>query len=229
VHMLRPLLVLVALMLVLPATAQARAPWTAPDVPVHWVPCPEGGVIGGIQVGGCYANGVIYVDPATPDPMFALWHERGHVIDAQRLSPGERNRFRNLVMRAQDTTGAFASMPWLARQAGEAPQASPGEFFADAYATCSLRQLPNSGDFSIGYGYMPSTNESAQAICSFISRASSSSSRPTPGTAARQPRRTQRSQSRPAQKTQRAASRAYRRAALSSEVRALRYARRARR
>jgi hypothetical protein len=129
VHMLRPLLVLVALMLVLPATAQARAPWTAPDVPVHWVPCPEGGVIGGIQVGGCYANGVIYVDPATPDPMFALWHERGHV-----------------------------------------------------------------------------------------SRASSSSSRPTPGTAARPRRRTQRSRSRPARQSRRASSRAYRRAALRSEL-----------
>jgi hypothetical protein len=227
--MFRPLLVLIAVAGLLIGAAPAQASWPIPNVPVQWVPCPEGNIIEGVRVGGCYTGGVIYVDPSLPDQTFALWHERGHVLDEQQINAGERNRFRHLVMQAQSTTVAFASESWLIRQAGEAPKSSPGELFADAYATCSLQQLPNSGDFAVAYGYMPSTNESAQAICSFIDRAtvspaSSKSSRQSPGTGSQRQRQTRRSESRPARLKQRASWRSYRRAALRFEARALRYA-----
>jgi hypothetical protein len=67
-----------------------------------------------------------------------------------------------------------------------------------------------------------------QVLARRLSRASSSSSRPTPESVARRPRRTQRLRSRLAQRRQRAASRAYRRAVLRSEAQALRHAKRAR-
>ena len=161
----------VALLVGLTGTAQAKLRWPIPHVLVVMASCPA---ISDSQVGGCYDGGTLYIDPSRPDPTFTLWHERGHAIDAQRLSAGERHRFRRLLVEVGAAHIAFATGGWLLRQAGEAPVASPGEFFADAYANCSMHHRPVNGTWSAAYGYMPRNNKATTKVCRFIRRAGQS-------------------------------------------------------
>jgi hypothetical protein len=131
-----------------PARADVPLPWT---FTVHNAPCPDGG-------GDCAyaATAQIYVEDGDP---FALWHEIGHVFDAQRLSDRDRGWFERKLR----LTG-----PWTSGTGLDGLR-SPSEWFADAYAACALGLSPDHGVWVVAYGYDPPARRH-RAICRAIRR-----------------------------------------------------------
>lgn len=124
---------------------------------------------------GCFDGTTIHL--SADARRWTLEHERGHVMDAERLTDAQR--------------AAFSSLPWVRRSvepdAGWYGYDESGayfygyaEVFADAYATCRLRRLPQprprhgvivgKGDRMGTYGYDPGTNNRQRRTCRRIAR-----------------------------------------------------------
>jgi hypothetical protein len=163
--------------------------------------------------------------PAEIENQHALFmHEVFHVLDLIELRGrgGYRQEFQRIMHYPQLGDRCWTQCGFI----------TDSEIAADAYALCATRPhvMPRDHPYK-GYGKYKPTDSQHERVCQLLdvrlSPASSSSSRPTPGTAGRPQHRTQRSRSRPAHRSRRAAWRASRRAALRSEAQALRHAQRA--
>jgi hypothetical protein len=175
--MFRPLLVLAALLLVLPASAQARQHIARPPLPqpmpqIITSECPGDADAGGCYIGAgeadingrAYAHGAAYTVDGN---RFAVLHELGHAYDATMMDAGERNRFARLAGMndllwtwSDDVNGA------LVQGSG-----TPAERFADAYAACRMALVVGSGHtWWTSYGYLPTARQHRR-ICKTIARA----------------------------------------------------------
>lgn len=119
--------------------------------------CPDGGA------GSCATAEDIYLAPGAS--RFQLWHERGHLFDAQVLTDDLRGWFTaQLKMRG----------PW--DQGTGMGTRGPSEVFADAYARCALghpRKIKPRGawvtsESEVAYGYHVGPRRH-QRICVAIS------------------------------------------------------------
>ena len=109
---------------------------------------------------GCthLSEGVIYLAARPVERIAVLEHERGHLYDWRFLDDNERVAFRRLVK-------APARWPWWNRS--HDPQADVvAEWFADAYATCSIGRLEGWP----GFWMNPNVGRGRQ-VCRFISLA----------------------------------------------------------
>lgn len=133
----------------------------AVDALILHQPCPVGD---GTLTCAFPAAGIIYL--AHRD-RFALEHERGHIFDAQILTPETRRVFTRLLGYAQDT-------PW-APATGDACSAvaCPWEVFADAYAACRIgmrrERWRGVTTWETAYGYYP-TPARHYLICATMRR-----------------------------------------------------------
>jgi hypothetical protein len=150
-------LLAVTLLIALGGPGTASAELARPYVErVHIdTPCPVGG-------GTCAPSPDIYLDEgATP---FMLWHERGHLFDAQVMTDAHRDWF----MRLMRVTG-----PWY--QGTGAGTAGPSEVFADAYAACATGKRPNVArgkgfrisSWTTSYGWSPGLRQHTR-MCNAI-------------------------------------------------------------
>jgi hypothetical protein len=149
------LLIALAVLLFAPAGVQAALlrPY---EERVHVdTECPDGG-------GTCAQTPDIYLAPGANQ--FMLWHERGHLFDAQVLTDADR---------AWYTKRLRMEGPWFQ---GTGPGTrGPSEVFADAYAACALNRQPRRetrGEFRVvswelSYGYQPGLRQHRR-ICNAI-------------------------------------------------------------
>src|SRR4051812_5392944 len=177
--MFRRLLVICALGLLLPASANAAVkrparpplPNPMPTVTIGECPGREGEAAGCyIGIGEADMNGNVYAHGATftvDRTRFARLHELGHAYDATMMDASERNRFASLMDMSDllwtwsdDLDGAIVQSP-----------GTPAEKFADAYAACRMGLIVGSGHtWWTGYGYFPTARQHRR-ICGLITRA----------------------------------------------------------
>lgn len=119
-------------------------------LPAHWevhhADCPVSPDPTVIHAAACAddATGEVWIGAGRVDP-FLLWHEMGHLFDAQRMTPLWRDWFTRVLRHPG---------PWLSSRADGS--ATPGELFADAYAACALGfKLGPRHTWETGYGYYP--------------------------------------------------------------------------
>jgi hypothetical protein len=105
----------------------------------------------------------IYLLPQLRQPRLILYHELGHVFDQLVLNGRERRRFKRIL--GIRRTGWFA---------GGLP---PGEWFADAYATCAAHRRVRRGVRATAYGYAPRPRQHAR-VCRLIRKAAAPRGRP---------------------------------------------------
>jgi hypothetical protein len=119
-------------------------------------PCPAGGE------GSCVMTPDIYL--AEGAGRFELWHERGHLFDAQVLTDAQRAWFTRMLK---------MEGPW--DQGTGMGTRGPSEVFADAYATCAIGPQPvrakgawavSNSDVAYGYDVGPRRH---RRICTAIS------------------------------------------------------------
>lgn len=142
----------------LTAVIAASAIPTVTNPQIIIAPCP-----GAPTADGCTyltPTAPIYINPATGDPRFTLYHELGHRYWATILGTDGRHRFLTLTHHTTVT-------PQLLEEA------------ADAYATCADRETPlpppQTGNFEIdqnfptGSGYNPTRREQRRVCALFAS------------------------------------------------------------
>jgi hypothetical protein len=131
------LLAIIAVALVLPASAAAQTTVSTPGPWQEWVatarvptpPVTLEVVVGENCLGGlgCTEGDLIELSPLAADNRGVFLHELGHVFDLTVLTPGERERFAAILGPQR------RSMPWWSGEDGW----SMGEWFAEAYRQCA--------------------------------------------------------------------------------------------
>lgn len=129
------------------------------------------------DVAGCYDDDADVLYIADRSYRFGLLHELGHVFDAKLLDAGERQRFAQLMHKPDDRWETYWSPEGRPGDA-EAWPSSLNEVFGDAYATCRLQYVRESGHYwEAGYNYYP-TAAQHRRVCRFIADAAIDAGRP---------------------------------------------------
>ncbi len=134
---------------------RSRMPTPSGIVSLFVVDCPS--LPAGTTM-GCTDGTTVWVSPSlAPIMRIALMHELGHVLDGQRLTDPQRERFRRIWGRPP--------LPWADQlaplPAGEQPnglageQSSAAEWFADAYQACALNTMPARADAIFALALIP--------------------------------------------------------------------------